>query len=456
MQAQGRAHRLSGVGGLTVADGAQAQVESRSLVAALPIGLCMMLPLVQLGGVAYLYDLAAAFALWVLGFPRAHRDVAAPIRGPLLLLALALVISAVAGVMRSGSPRPVIHAVQFGLTLAYGYSVYLNAAAGLISAQRVARWVLLSAAVTAGYALLQYGLMLVNRPLGERLYLTYLNLAGISDRFFTARYMRAVEITGVVRAMGTWDVATTFGGMLALALGWLQIASRGRERLPVSWIALIVVAILATNSRHAWIIGLVALAPMLKARFGTVLLGAGGAAAAVALLASQTGGAGALSLTEQVVARVDRTVSMGLSDSSIQARYVDGTRRFAAYAARDPAVLLTGLGINTEKAIFEKMDRMEGARHLIANQQFGFVSNGWLLVWRNLGILGLLGLVGLFLGVHRVTAGLAALPLLIAGLVIVADNYAIQAARCFFMVVTFICVAAGGVVAERLGSRPHA
>jgi hypothetical protein len=57
--------------------------------------------------------------------------------------------------------------------------------------------------------------------------------------------------------------------------------------------------------------------------------------------------------------------------------------------------------------------------------------------------LGILGLVGLFALTLRLGTRATIIPLVVAALIIVADNYAVQAPRCFFLIFAFLSVLSG-------------
>ncbi|MFN4228300.1 hypothetical protein [Parvibaculum sp.] len=422
-------------------------IKNRSVVAALPIMVCLTLPLVQVANIAYLYDLAMLFSVLRLGFPRIRDARDKQFVVSIVILLAAVAVGTVSGILRAGDlVRQSQYAIQYFAAIIFALSLYLNILSGRVDSRTIVRLVSIAAMVLGAFAVLHYFLMTMSRPVGEALYLAYLKIAGFSDHFFTERYLRAVDLTGVVRATGTWDVATTFGGIMSLAIAWSYLVPISpRLRLVVSVLGAI--AILASNSRHAWVILFIIFVLMVPAQnrlrrllFSIVCVI--GLVVSVNVLSSQSD-AGTLNLFDQMGERFSRTFEQGLADSSIQLRYVDGTLRFLTYSIRDPSVLLFGIGVGTDKALFESMGAFEYAAYTLKNDHFGFVSNGWLLIWRNWGVLGFLGLVGIFWSISR-TGGAKVFPaLLVAGLIVAADNYAVHVARCFFLVLAYLAMVAG-------------
>ncbi|MEN3977210.1 O-antigen ligase family protein [Emcibacter sp. SYSU 3D8] len=422
------------------------EVSRRSLEGALPIATCLFLPLVQIKDLFYIYDIVTVYSIYKLGFPSVPyrgRSIGNSVR----LLAIAVLLATLSSLVRTGFElRSIMYCAQYLLALIYFYCLFSNIAAGRLDGSLLAAWVIKGAVLAGAFGILHFVLLTVAPSAGNALYRGYLSLAGFSDRFYQLRYVAGVENTGVIRALGTWDVSTTFGGMMVLASAWLLYAKHITKSVRYSAFILLSFAVLASGSRHAWVIGLIVLFALVEGSRRYKLFVAScfvGGLALWVFLSATPDDLGGTSFSNQIYNRFERTVSSGLEDSSIQLRYVDGTSNFLLYIMKDPSVLVFGFGLNTDKIWFQSMDIAAFASERIDNYNWGFVSNGWLLILRNMGILGFVGLLGLFLSIRRLGRSAVDVPLLIAALLILSDNYAIQVARCFFMILAFLAVIAG-------------
>lgn len=430
--------------------------KQRSLIVALPIMACLTVPLVQLFDIVYLYDILILIAIGKLGIPKITHSQARQILRPVFILILAVLVGCGSALVRTdGGLRPIQYSIQYLLALIFFISLYSNIVLGRVDIQIIVHWVIRATISLAAFAILQYALMIVNRPVGEQLYTDYLRLSGYSERFFETRYLALVDASGIVRAMGTWDVATTFGGIMALSITWLLLI-RESNFFKLSVFFFGGIAILASSSRHAWIISVVILFGLipgsLKKRLTITGLGLFLIIGAIILGSSSDQSSNTLSLADQVISRYERTSDQGLEDSSLQLRYVEGTSRFINYSLQDPSMLIVGFGIGTEKALIDSLGIDRFLRMDNTNHQFGFVSNSWLLIWRNMGLLGFVGLVSLFMSIWRIGKPDVLLPLMITGLIILADNYAIHSVRCFFLILAFLAVIAGKSVLQAQGN----
>ena len=145
----------------------------------------------------------------------------------------------------------------------------------------------------------------------------------------------------------------------------------------------------------------------------------------------------ASNLVSQASDRLERTTEEGVGDSSLQLRYVEGTARFFRYAISDPLMLVVGTGQRTAK-----MKMQEGSS---VEDQMGFVSNGWLLSWRSWGVFGIAGLVWWHYSLFR-ERGLVGLPfVLVSAIIFASDNYPVETARCFFLIIMFSTAAWSGL-----------
>ena len=97
----------------------------RAVIAAAPLLCCMLVPLVQVGGVAYLYDLVALGAMLLLGLPPAR--VSAGYRIACCLFLVAFSLSFLSSVARAGvSFRQVGQMAQFFIAIFYSYRCVLQ------------------------------------------------------------------------------------------------------------------------------------------------------------------------------------------------------------------------------------------------------------------------------------------------------------------------------------------
>lgn len=419
---------------------------ARTIIAVLPVACCFLLPLVQIHNLIYFYDFLIILSLPVLGFPALPRGQQDRLFVPWIMLVAAVLIGCLSALARAGPElRPFQYTTQYLLSLLYFRSLYMNIVSGRIDLPQYARFVAFAGIALSGIAITQYILFQVRPSLASRLYIDYVTFAGQSSYFFEARYLRQIELKGAIRAIGTWDVATTFGGMLALASAFL-IFARISYVFKMLFFTTFALAILMTSSRHAWVVAIIVMfAIMSGSLLKRIAIGSGAALllfAYVGYVASIGGGQGGpMTLDEQLTARVDRTVEEGADDSSVKGRYIIGTERFFRYGLVDPSIFVVGYGIGTEKATIDDVG-ISAWKAMEGYHQFGFVSNGWLLIWRNWGIFGFVGLIVLFVGQFRIGSREARYGLVIAALIIAADNYSIHVARCFFLIFTFIAVCA--------------
>lgn len=418
-------------------------VRRRSQIAAAPIAGCMILPLVQVGGILYLYDLLTIIAITYLGIPSRRLGRSSAVIYPLGLLGVAVLIATASTVLRWGiHVKPLQYTTQYSLALLYFLCLYQNLSNRRISLRLLSKYVTSASIVLALLAIILFVVTLRNRSFGNALYSGYLQFAGFSDKFFLGKVQSSIDATGVVRATGTWDVPTTFGGMMALSMAWIHIA---RPKFSILFTATFLgtLAILASNSRHAWITGAIIILTVLPLsatrRVVVILLMIVGFVIVVSFVDNRSlQDESTLGLLGQVNARIERTFDQGIQDSSIQLRYVDGTARFLRFFESDPSAILFGVGIGAEKALEEIEGSSLSYQRMKQDNMFGFVSNGWLLIWRNLGILGFIGLIGLFVGIRKLGGKAMTPALLVCGLIIFSDNYSIQATRCFFLIMCFL------------------
>ncbi|MCP3917054.1 MAG: hypothetical protein GY711_16020 [bacterium] len=400
---------------------------------------CYVLPLVQVRGAFYLYDAFLVFALAVLKMPRVQARAGQRFEQAWWTLLVAVLVGFGSTAIRAGIGfKTVAYTVQYLLVLLYARSLFHNALAGRVDPVRLAGHVSIGGIVAASLGVL-HGLLLLGSPeLGHRFYTSYLRLAGYSSGFYERKLISHMDRTGLTRVLGTWDTSTTFAGMMALAAAWLLLC-RWRASNRGMGYTVILLAALMSLSRHSWVLCSVVLIGMRTSRLWITFW----IACATLLLVSglfpgrSTGNAGVL---VQVEHRIQRSIDENVRDSSIQKRYVEGTARFLRYARKDPAVLLVGFGIKTESRLLAGHEaQME--QEMARNDYYGFVSNGWLLIWRNLGILGIVGLLLMHVGLWRVRVPGVGLLVVFSALLIGSDNYPIAATRCFFLILAFLTTA---------------
>lgn len=425
-----------------------------ALYAALPVVVCMLLPLTQVAGLFYLYDMALAVAIFILGFPSKGIQGAGRYRSIWKLFVLVVLVAWLSAVLRTGLIlRPTMYTVQLLLGLMYARAIYENIIAGRLDLQRFASVIVWTGVTLAGIGILQFLLFQFNPSLAADLYRGYLDFSGFDTGFFDRRYMTAVWNQGMVRVVGTWDVTTTYAGMLALSAAWMLISKPPKHTMMVQF-GIIMLAILMSGSRHAWLIaGLLffGLAGGSVLRRVSIMIAFVSVFVAVVLVvdAQRPADSELMSLVEQVNARSERTAEQGVEDTSIQFRYVEGTSRFLSYALQDPMMLIFGVGTGTDKGLYEALG--PGRFNALMNEthNMGFVSNSWLLIWRNWGILAFAALVGLFVHIKRLGGSAAHYGLLAVGVIFLADNYAAHVARCFFLLFLFLTALAAQGLEER-------
>lgn len=409
---------------------------TRTMIAAMPFAICLLIPLVQIGGVIYVYDVAILLALLVLGMP-VSRSLRAQSR-PFMLLGAGIAISLISSFFWAGiTLRAVQQTGQCLLGLAYAWSVFANISCGRVSARGMAGIVAAAAAALAMLFIAQaIGFRTMPQQTAEA-YRTYLTFAGFEADFFDRRYLAGVAASGTARVMGSWDVSTTAAGMLALATLWV-LASGWRLQWQAVLLLVTGAALVATGSRHAWVlwilIGYAVLRSAHLTRSLTWLAGVSGLIlfGAAILTFGDVAGIG----QELFGERMQRTLQSGFDDSSIQARYVEGSWRFLEGMLINPHIALFGFGISTEKELWTALGPYGFYEAAEQSARWAFVSNGWLLSIRNFGILAFAGLVMLVAQVRRTTAFMTAAPSLFFVLIILADNYPMQVPRCFMLIVT--------------------
>lgn len=425
-------------------------VEKHSLLefkAALPVIVCFLLPLVQVGGVLYLYDICIAYSLIVLGFPKVKNVYINKFDSAWRLLIIAVGIGCVSALIRSGFQLITLkYTAQYFFSLLYIRSLLLNVLAGRTDLKKVANYISIAGAILGVLAISQYLLFQTNPSLAENLYRSYLKLSGWNTRFFELRYLTSIHASGNLRIIGTWDVATTFGGMLVLSATWMFYTSWSSRSKNIA-IVVMSLAILMTNSRHAWIINAFIIWGLSKTvitnRAVAIVISTLLIIGSITLISTMRGeeSYARKDLINQISDRLDRTRKHGIRDSSLHLRYIAGTRRFIDYAFRDPSILLFGFGIHTEKALELKYGRESFIEMSWANNSFGFVSNGWLLIWRSWGVLGLIGLIFMHSWPRKYGPSNISIPLLVSVLIILSDNYSVHVTRCFFLIIALLSAA---------------
>lgn len=425
----------------------------------------LILPLIQLADIVYLYDLVTLFSLAMLGFPPIrHSRYNAALPGFFVLL-LALAIASISSMIRADVMlRPIQLWVQYSLSVTYSLSLFLNVASGRLKVEALTWWMVVAALIAGALGLMIFFLTLFAPTVAQAFYSGYLTLAGFNLAFYEERYLNAVEVKGLVRAMGTWDISTTYGGMLAAGASWLLLARNRSVMIKLIIFAVLFLTMLATGSRHSWVVALVILFNLFPGSFARKALASTACLAVVVtwiLMTPQPDNKryeGATTLSAQVQNRIDRTAEQGFEDSSLTARYVDGTARFFEYVVKDPTILAVGFGLNTDKALDESLPFWKFNRLRTENNSWGFVSNSWFLIIRNMGLLGLFGVLIIVLRTFRIGGRETVAPLLCFSLIMVADNYPVQVARCFFILMSFLAVVAADAawrsgLAERMKPR---
>jgi hypothetical protein len=425
------------------------------LIAILPVFVCYLVPLLKIGNIVYVYDFCTVLAIAILRWPRASHPWLQRFDRAWWLLAIAIMVGSFSALLRVGPTfRILAYTVQFMLALVYCRAVLLNCLTGKLEPGRFAGGAVVAALVAATLGILQFVLLQVNPDLADSLYRRYLESAGFDQTIYEKIHLRAWEATGNLRVVGMWYIATTFGGMMALGGAWLLL-SRWKVSLTVIAFSVTYVCILLTLSRHAWVIGAMVLGLLfLKTRQATHRVGllAFGVAAVTGLVvllsnADSDLGMSTKDVWTQLNERLERTTEAGFEDSSLLTRYVAGTLRFGAYAMKDPTILAIGFGIQTESGL----DRSAAADAL----QHGYVSNGWLLIWRNCGVLGLIGLLLFHIGLYQAVGKKALPPVLVTGLIFLSDNYSIHSPAPFFLIMTFLTVAWAQAITDATRGAPQ-
>lgn len=406
----------------------------RTFVAAAPFLACLLIPLWQVGGLFYFYDAMAVAAIAYLGFPTSA--VSRQHSLPFWLLSLAIVISTVSGLLWAGVTfHAIVQPLQCLLAVAYSWMLLTNLGVGRVSAPKLATLISAGAVLLALVFIAQSIGFRIAPSLTTEVYRNYLQFSGFTVDFFDRRYLAGVEASGFARVMGTWDVTTTAAGMLAMATLWVLRAPISHIR-KAAILIFIAVALAATGSRHSWILWLLIAFSFLRSVPSTRSLAWPLVLAALTLTVAST-----LFLdfgqledaSDPLLARMQRTFQQGLSDSSFQLRYVDGTLRFFQGLAINPQIAVFGFGVGTEKALYTQLGSAEFHELAAANAQWGFVSNGWLLSIRNFGLAGFLALLSLTRRTTPSKSLLAAVPLFFL-LIILADNYSVQVPRCMLLI----------------------
>lgn len=415
-----------------------------SILLALPLLTCILLPLPQIGNLVYLYDLvtAAVVAQFML-----NSKLGSDRRGIVGLFAMfgaAAVVSFLAGMFWTGpSLRPLQILTQNVLAVLYALCVYLAISSGGANLRVVAACFVYGA-LAQSFILVAQGIGFRVAPdLTFQVYKAYLDFSGFDSRFYETKFVAEVANNGYARVMGTWDISTTASGMVAALLLpivllqwklWWKLAA-------VSFVAL---ALFETGSRHSWIlVALVFLAIIvvslrsLLVLIPVVIAGA----VIVALSLSDIGGTEIEDgSTDQFRLRVQRTLDQGVEDSSLQLRYVVGTQRFVNGVAANPSIALFGFGAATEKTLWESLGPVAFESAAFESYQWGFVSNSWLQVIRNFGILGFLSWAGLVGGIFKARAPYSNLAGWFMIVLIGSDNYAAEVQRCILIILAVMAI----------------
>jgi hypothetical protein len=225
----------------------------------------------------------------------------------------------------------------------------------------------------------------------------------------------------VNRAVGPHSAPPGFAGMAVLTVLAFWLIT-DEEHWVGRWCVLVTstTTMLCTVSRHAVLAVILGLAVMLalsEARKRTRLIAVG------AILCLVLAGVIASSmLREGWSNRLAKTEEGVLSDDNIAARIIWGPARLAEFISRDPAVLLTGAGLNPEK--------LQAHSRLDSGFETGFVSNGFLLPLYYLGVFGFLLHGAFWVWILRVAnrrsgqdRAVAVACVVTAGLLIASDNY---------------------------------
>ena len=402
-------------------------------LAALPVIVCFNLPLTRIGGIVYLYDLLTVGAVLLMRFPGSRAVLERGYARAWTVLLAGIFVGYASSVVRAGFAfRPAAYTAQYLISMTYALSLVCNMAAGRLDPRALANWAALGGVLAALVGIVQYALIQINPGLANDLYLKYLQLSNYSSVAYEKIGMVLIA-QGRARITGGWPMATSYGGVVCIGAGWVALSRLGWSRASQCYTCCVLAAVLSL-SRHAWI-GVLLAGGLLAFRTGRrrseglmMLLASIGIG--IALLSMYARSGGSLADTGDMISgRFQRTVEQGMGDSSIEARYVSGTARFWNYALEDPTMLLVGVGSQVEVALRDL--------GVVPADQLGYVSNSWLLAWRNWGLAGFLGLLAMhWLIPATASVWLRCVPALPA-LIILADNYAAHSASAFMVVLSF-------------------
>ena len=227
------------------------------------------------------------------------------------------------------------------------------------------------------------------------------------------------------------------------------------------WLSLVVIAVLTSQTRHAWV-----MAACLVLAYGFRSKGVASVLQFILLAISlfffywvvsvQSVGEHQkhMSLEQQLIERSSETAEVGVTGSrSFHFRYVLGTERFLNHAVEDPTMLVFGQGTGFKFAAFEVWGRELYYERAQQTNMWGFVSNCWLLVWRNWGVLGFVALLWLHIYWFCGSSYEGKVIALLSALCFLYDNYALGCKE-FFVLMTLAWSCLGVNELKRQSHRP--
>ena len=431
------------------------------LVVAAPMVLCFTLPLMRLAGKIYIYDLLTMLAIACMVVtpsgkaPQLARTQGLIFSGVIFSFGVGLILSFIHGIEESDVYTYSFSLFgQYGLALVYAKLLYSKIAEKQIQLSKLAAVLALAAAVAAGITILQAIMFRIKPDIALALQSRYLAMNGFNDVRFVNQTNSTMNTTGLVRVSGGWDSATSMAGIIALGSVPLMF-TRWKLWSRMMVFTLLAIGALSTVSRHG--IAILACAMVflfLQKRVSLVQQMLVGVAiflfvliATVVVSAiSDSRKSAVLGITEAIESRIfSRTFEEGTDDSSFQARYIDGTQRYFDFVKTNPSSLLFGYGLGRDQNTGQKSGLSTAGVMTTGTLNNGFVSDSWLLVSWQFGLWGFLGLAILHLGLLRSRDVFLGGTAIIIGLIFLADNYAVDETRAFFLLISMLALGWGAM-----------
>ena len=372
-------------------------------LAALPLGLVWALPFgrVDLSPIYLNYhDLAIGFFFVFAYSLRVHGKGSKFFSFFMYIFIFSLCMGFIVTLIRwGGNLKLYLYAVEYIAYALFAKRVYDLNKAGLIRMERLAEFVSYFIFISAMTGVVQYLILFFMPGTAESLTLKFYQFFNMPTEY--AEILEKFGEGKLVRIRGAWMIPTTYSGMLLAGLPIVALSDLRAVR-KIFFISIVIITILLTGSRHAWV-GLILLLIIFllsgKANIARWMVNIGIILATLSLIwifssvitTKSDIGSDVSDFEDIVTSRFERTMEQKAEDSSIQIRFVYGPRRFFNALREDYSIFFFGVGVSARHVAYERI----GSDTAEFFRTTGFVSNSFLLVLRAVGILGFIAVLAL-------------------------------------------------------------